>query len=54
VLWKTTMPSVLIESGYLTNPDEEDFLRSEEGQEEITTAIYKAFARYKQEIEAEG
>jgi N-acetylmuramoyl-L-alanine amidase len=54
VLWKTTMPSVLIESGYLTNPDEEDYLRSEEGQEEITTAICKAFAQYKQEIEAEG
>ena len=53
VLWKTTMPSVLIESGYLTNPAEEDFLRSEEGQEEIAEAIYKAFARYKQEIEGE-
>ena len=54
VLWKTTMPSVLIESGYLTNPDEEDFLRSDEGQDEISTAIYKAFVLYKQEIEAGG
>lgn len=54
VLWKATMPSVLIESGYLTNPAEEDFLRSDEGQEEIATAIYKAFAQYKQEIEAGG
>ncbi|WP_394351854.1 N-acetylmuramoyl-L-alanine amidase family protein [Spirosoma agri] len=52
VLWKTTMPSVLIESGYLTNPDEENYLRSEEGQDEISTAIYKAFAQYKQEIES--
>ncbi len=52
VLWKTTMPSVLIESGYLTNRDEEDYLRSEEGQEEMADAIYKAFARYKEEIEA--
>ncbi|MBN8824624.1 MULTISPECIES: N-acetylmuramoyl-L-alanine amidase [unclassified Spirosoma] len=52
VLWKTTMPSVLIESGYLTNHDEEDYLRSEEGQEEMADAIYKAFARYKEEIEA--
>lgn len=54
VLWKATMPSVLIESGYLTNPAEEDFLRSDQGQEEIATAIYKAFAQYKQEIEAGG
>ena len=54
VLWKATMPSVLIESGYLTNPAEEDYLRSEEGQEEVAEAIYKAFARYKQEIEAGG
>lgn len=54
VLWKTTMPSVLIESGYLTNREEEDYLRSEEGQDELTDAIYKAFERYKQEIEAGG
>lgn len=53
VLWKATMPSVLIETGYLTNPDEENFLRSEDGQGEIAEAIYKAFARYKQEIEGE-
>ncbi|WP_420150750.1 N-acetylmuramoyl-L-alanine amidase family protein [Spirosoma sp.] len=53
VLWKTTMPSVLIESGYLTNPAEEDYLRSEEGQETISDAIFKAFERYKQEIETD-
>ncbi|GAB3979013.1 hypothetical protein GCM10028806_43400 [Spirosoma terrae] len=51
VLWKATMPSVLIESGYLTNPTEENYLRSEEGQDEISSAIYKAFAQYKEEIE---
>ena len=51
VLWKTTMPSILIETGYLTNPAEESYLRSEEGQEQTAAAIYKAFAQYKQEIE---
>ncbi|GAB2520138.1 N-acetylmuramoyl-L-alanine amidase family protein [Spirosoma aerophilum] len=51
VLWKATMPSVLIETGYLTNPAEEDYLRSEQGQDEVSTAIYKAFLQYKQEIE---
>lgn len=54
VLWRTTMPSVLIETGFLTNPTEEDYLISSEGQEEISTAIYKAFAQYKQEIETGG
>ena len=51
VLWKTTMPSILIESGYLTNPAEELYLKSEEGQDQIAGAIYKAFAQYKEEIE---
>lgn len=52
VLWRTTMPSVLIETGYLTNPDEENYLRSETGQQEISDAIYKAFVQYKNEIES--
>jgi N-acetylmuramoyl-L-alanine amidase len=52
VLWRTTMPSVLIETGYLTNPAEEVYLASEEGQEEIAMAIYKAFAQYKDEMES--
>ncbi|AKD53636.1 N-acetylmuramoyl-L-alanine amidase family protein [Spirosoma radiotolerans] len=54
VLWRTTMPSVLIETGFLTNPEEEDYLISSEGQDEISDAIYKAFVLYKQEIEAGG
>lgn len=54
VLWRTTMPSVLIETGYLTNPTEELYLMSDEGQEQIAGAIYKAFAQYKEEIEAGG
>jgi len=54
VLWKTTMPSVLIESGYLTNPAEELYLKSDEGQKTMVNAIYKAFEQYKEEIEANG
>ena len=52
VLWRTTMPSVLIETGYLTNPAEEIYLASEDGQQEIALAIYKAFAQYKDEMES--
>lgn len=51
VLWRTTMPSVLVETGYLTNPDEERYLASAEGQDAISTSLFKAFASYKSEIE---
>lgn len=54
VLWKTTMPSVLIEAGFLTNPQEEKYLMSREGQEYIASAIYRAFKQYKQAIEAKS
>lgn len=52
VLWRTTMPSVLVETGYLTNPAEELYLASEDGQQEIALAIYKAFTQYKNEMES--
>ena len=52
VLWKTTMPSVLIETGFLTNPTEEKFLMSDQGQTYIASAIYRAFKEYKQDIES--
>jgi N-acetylmuramoyl-L-alanine amidase len=51
VLWQTTMPSVLIEAGFLTNPQEEKYLVSESGQEYLASAIYRAFKNYKAEIE---
>ena len=51
VLWKTTMPSVLIETGFLTNPQEERYLISSNGQDYIASAIYRAFKSYKKAIE---
>lgn len=50
---RTLMPSVLVELGFLTNPEEEDFLHSEEGQVYMASAIYRAFKEYKLEIEKE-
>lgn len=52
VLWKTTMPSVLIETGYLSNSKEEIFLASETGQDYIASAIFRAFRDYKKKIES--
>ncbi|MCZ4409240.1 N-acetylmuramoyl-L-alanine amidase [Cryomorphaceae bacterium 1068] len=48
----TTMPSVLVELGFLTNKEEEDFLNSEEGQTYTASAIYRAFKKYKVDLEA--
>jgi N-acetylmuramoyl-L-alanine amidase len=47
VLWKTTMPAVLVESGFISNPAEETFLSSTEGQRFIANSIYKAVNEYR-------
>lgn len=52
VLYKTTMPSVLIETGFLTNAEEEKFLASEENQDKMASCIYRAFESYKAEMES--
>lgn len=52
VLWRTTMPSVLVELGYVSNPDEEKFLMSEQGQDYLASAIFRAFRDYKQSIDS--
>lgn len=52
VLWQTTMPSVLVETGYISNAREEAYLSSKKGQEYIASAIFRAFREYKQRIES--
>ncbi|MFC2175703.1 N-acetylmuramoyl-L-alanine amidase [Bacteroidota bacterium] len=51
VLRKTTMPSVLIELGFLTNTKEEDFLNSEQGKVYMASAIFRGFKDYKKLVE---
>lgn len=51
VLYKTTMPSVLIETGFLPNPTEEKFIGSSDGQEKMSSAMFKAFENYKNQME---
>lgn len=51
VLWMTTMPSVLIETGFISNPAEEKFLNSSQGQDYIASAIFRAFREFKGNID---
>lgn len=51
VLYKTSMPGILIETGFISNPNDEVFLKSDEGQTSIAKAIVNAFAKYKHTIE---
>nr|WP_242693207.1 N-acetylmuramoyl-L-alanine amidase [Sabulibacter ruber] len=52
VLWKSAMPSTLIEIGFLTNPREEKFLNDKANQTYMASGIYRAFKEYKTELEA--
>lgn len=51
VLQATAMPSVLVETGYISNPQEEDYLNSEKGQQETANVIVKALLRYRYSLE---
>lgn len=51
VLWKTAMPSVLIETGFLTNGADRSYLKSEEGQQIISEGIFRAIKNYKIQLE---
>jgi N-acetylmuramoyl-L-alanine amidase len=51
VLWRTTMPSILTEVGFLTNPQEEKFLASEKGRQYMAVGIFRAVRKYKDEQE---
>ena len=51
VLHQVNMPSVLIETGFLTNKDEENILNNKESQINIAKAIFEAFNDYKTEME---
>ncbi len=54
VLWKTSMPSILVELGFINHAKEEQFLNSEKGQTQLALALYRAFEEYKREFEAEN
>jgi N-acetylmuramoyl-L-alanine amidase len=45
------MPSVLVETGFITNPTEEKYLNSEQGQDYLASAIYRACREYMTEVD---
>lgn len=51
VLWRTTMPSVLTEIGFLTNPNDLKVLITDEGQSKIARRLADAFTKYKEDYE---
>lgn len=54
VLWKTTMPSVLTEVGFISNTNDYNIIVTKKGQDEIAEKLFQAFANYKTEYEGDG
>ncbi len=51
VLCHVAMPAVLVETGFINNPDDEAYLNSDSGQDEIVASIIRAIENYKTEVE---
>jgi N-acetylmuramoyl-L-alanine amidase len=51
VLAAVQMPAVLVETGFISNPEDEDYLNSEDGQNQICEVITKSLIRYKNSLE---
>ena len=54
VLQATGMPSILVEIGFITNRDEEKYINSDDGQNEIVSNLVNAFRAYKEKIESKS
>ena len=54
VLWQTSMPSVLVETGFLTNATDRMYLKTSDGQQKIALGVYRAVRDYKKYLESMG
>ena len=54
VLYNTKMPSVLVETGFISNPAEEKFLNSREGQDYLASSIFRACRDYLNSIDSKS
>jgi N-acetylmuramoyl-L-alanine amidase len=53
VLQATAMPSILVETGFISNPEEENYLNSQNGQNEVVQGILRAVKQYKSDLETQ-
>jgi N-acetylmuramoyl-L-alanine amidase len=53
VLWKTAMPSILVESGFLTNAEDRKFLQTRQGQNAIAQCVFESVKKYKTDLESQ-
>ena len=51
VLWRTAMPAVLVECGFMSNPNDREALISSKGKNRIASDLFSAFKRYKKEYD---
>lgn len=51
VLQATNMPAILVETGYINNPEDERYLNSDKGQQELAEVITRAVKTYKEQLE---
>jgi N-acetylmuramoyl-L-alanine amidase len=54
VLWQTSMPSVLVETGFLTNATDRMYLKTSDGQQKIAMGVFRAVRDYKKYLETIG
>ena len=54
VLWRTTMPSVLVEVGFLSNASERTTLNNASNRQKIAEDIFKAFSTFKEQYDSDG
>jgi N-acetylmuramoyl-L-alanine amidase len=54
VLWQTSMPSVLVETGFLTNATDRMYLKTNDGQQKIAMGVFRAVRDYKKYLETVG
>ncbi len=54
VLWRTTMPSVLVELGFITNPNDRATLSSPQKREQLAGNLFNAFVKFKEQYESGG
>ncbi len=54
VLWKTTMPAILTEVGFISNSSDLKIITSQKGQEQLSKQLFDAFVRYKDNFDAKN